>query len=597
MKEIFSILFKFRLSPWILALSIGLSFLSASLEGVSIGLLIPLLNGLISSDFKFLENIKILHKLLNLLPESISRHNSSLFIFLTLLIFASIIIKNILNYFASISVLYQVRRFANNLRKTIYDRYLSFGKLFFDRNNLGNLHQILATNTDQIARELYSLQNHLYNLFTLFVYIIMMICISFKLTAIVLLAFPFLYYSLRWLINKIENTSLSYSNSYSRMGSKISDSLSCIPLVKAYTNEQKEKEWFSHISDSLERIEFNIDKKRTLIPPVQEIIMLCMILLLIVSIAFFYIKEQSATFASYMVFLLILRRSVGTFGSFNNMKASFAYLKGPFTEIKNILSDNEKYFIAEGNKEFKGLKQTIQFDHVSFSYLEGVSTVKDISFTVEKGNIVALVGQSGSGKTTLINLLMRFYEPYSGEISIDGVNINEFTLKSLRSKMALVSQETYLFNTSLRANLTYGLEYVPDDLALIEVLKKAKLYDYVQKLPEGLETTVGDRGVKLSGGEKQRVSIARAMLKNAEILILDEATSSLDSETEKLIQEALNELIKDKTVIVIAHRLSTVKNADKIIVLENGEIQEEGSLSKLVSNKHKFYKYWTAQRF
>ncbi len=597
MKEVFVILFKLGLRPWILALAIILAFISASLEGISIGLLIPLFNGLIGTDFKFIENIKSLKPVLKLLPENVASHNSGIFALLILLILILIIFKNISYYFSAISVLHQVRSFANKLRKTIYNRYLSFGKLFFDRNNIGSLHQILVTNTDQIARELYLLQNHLYSFFTLFVYLVMMLIISFKLTAIVLLAFPFLYYGLKWIMSKIENASLFYATSYLKMGNKISDALGCIPLVKAYSNEQDERELFAGISDSVEKIEFNIDKKRTLINPIQEVIVFIVVLLLIAWIAFFYLKEHSNTFAGYMVFLLILRRSMSVFGSFNNMKSSFAYLKGPLAEVNKILGDDEKHFIYNGKKIFAGLKDKIEFVSVSFSYMQEISALDKISFSVEKGSVVALVGQTGSGKTTLINLLMRFYEVTSGQILINGVSISEYTLSSLRAQIALVSQETYLFNDSLRSNLIYGLKNIPKESVLIDILKKSRLYDFVRKLPDGLESTLGDKGVKLSGGEKQRVSIARAMLKNAEILILDEATSSLDSETEKLIQEALDELIKNKTVIVIAHRLSTVKNADKIIVLEKGKIIEEGSLTELVNNKERFYDFWEAQRF
>ena len=192
---------------------------------------------------------------------------------------------------------------------------------------------------------------------------------------------------------------------------------------------------------------------------------------------------------------------------------------------------------------------------------------------------------------------MRFYDTGSGSIFIDGQDIRDFTLKSLRSKMALVSQESFLFNAPLRFNIAYGFT---DDLRDDEILKaaeKARLLDFINKLPEGLDTEVGDRGVKLSGGEKQRVSIARAILKGAQIIMLDEATSSLDSITEKLIQDALDELIKDKTTIVVAHRLSTIQHADKVIVIEDGVIVEQGVLKELLAAKGRFYDYWQEQKF
>jgi ABC-type multidrug transport system fused ATPase/permease subunit len=211
--------------------------------------------------------------------------------------------------------------------------------------------------------------------------------------------------------------------------------------------------------------------------------------------------------------------------------------------------------------------------------------------------MTAIVGQTGSGKTTLINLLMRFYDIPKNSIKIDDDDIKDLTIKSLRRYIAIVSQETQLFNESLRTNLVYGLDNEISDEEAISALKKARLYDYVSKLPEGIDTFIGDKGVKLSGGEKQRLAIARALLKGSEILILDEATSSLDTKTERLIQEAINEAIKDKTSIVIAHRLSTIKHADKIVVLENGNVAEQGTLKELLKMKGLFYQYWEEQKF
>jgi len=210
--------------------------------------------------------------------------------------------------------------------------------------------------------------------------------------------------------------------------------------------------------------------------------------------------------------------------------------------------------------------------------------------------MTAIVGPTGSGKTTIVNLLLRFYDCPPDSIFIDGVDIRKFSLKSLRQHMALVSQETLLFNDTLRANIAYGIDNISDK-QIMDVIEKARLYDFIMKLPQGLNTLIGDRGVQLSGGEKQRVSIARAILKGSEILILDEATSSLDTRTEKLIQEAIEKAAENKTVIAIAHRLSTIKNADKIVVIEDGRIIEKGLMQDLLARKGKFYRYWQEQKF
>jgi len=298
------------------------------------------------------------------------------------------------------------------------------------------------------------------------------------------------------------------------------------------------------------------------------------------------------------VFFFVLKRCMWTFGFLNQLQVSFAAARGQVLEIMSVLDDHEKYFVPDGQVEFTGLKREIEFHHLNFSYPGHIQALKDITFSIDKGKMTAIVGSSGSGKTTLVHLIMRFYDSLPGSLKIDGVDIRDFSVASLHSKIALVSQDALLINASLRFNLTYGMngEVVKEE-KMNDILERARLSDFVKNLPMGLETEIGDRGIRLSGGEKQRVAIARAILHNPEILLLDEATSALDTQTEQLIQEAIDELIKDKTGIVVAHRLSTIQHADKVIVIEKGRMVEEGSLQMLLSSKGKFYEYWEAQKF
>ena len=271
----------------------------------------------------------------------------------------------------------------------------------------------------------------------------------------------------------------------------------------------------------------------------------------------------------------------------------FTVMKGAVLEIFN---EEGKYFVRGGATTFPGLQHSINFKNLTFSYFDDRQVLQGVSFDVQKGKMTAIVGPTGGGKSTLISLLMRYYDCPPSTLFIDGTDIREFTLESYLGRVALVSQETLLLHDTLRYNITYGLHDVSEE-RLQEALKRARLQDFIGKLPQGLDTLIGDRGVRLSGGEKQRVSIARALLKNAEILILDEATSSLDSRTEALIQEAIDDAVSGRTSIVIAHRLSTIKHADKIIVVDEGRIAEQGMLQELLEKEGAFFALWEQQRF
>jgi ABC-type multidrug transport system fused ATPase/permease subunit len=298
-----------------------------------------------------------------------------------------------------------------------------------------------------------------------------------------------------------------------------------------------------------------------------------------------------------MIYFLILRRLASHINIFSQQWNMLMKFPPNIRKILWVFDDSDKPFIKNGDIQFEALKNEIAFKDIRFSYIPGIPIIKGVSFSVKKGQILAIVGPTGAGKTTVVNFLPRFYEYDSGAIEIDGINLREFEEKSLRKKIGIVTQDAMLMNDTIKNNITYGLEKNDcNDISFEAAVHNAQLHDFIMSLPEKYDTIVGDRGIRLSGGEKQRVSIARAMLKNPDIISLDEATSSLDSHTEKLIQQAINNAVKGKTVFVIAHRLSTIKNADWIIVLEDGQIPEQGPLKELLEKKNRFYYYWELQK-
>jgi len=572
--------------------------LGASLfEGVSVAALIPMLNGLVSMNFDFVKGSRLFKIAAGIIPQFHGISNTAVFLLLLGIIFSSAVLKNILQYLSSVLVLYQLRKSSDSLRKNIFTRYLSFGKMFFDRNNAGYLYAVLVSYTSLAINNLTLICAVFSASFMLIIYTAILFAISWKVTLVVGSLFPVLNYLSKLIIRKIKTTSESYEASLAEISKKISNILSCIPLVKLYTFEKKEYEHFSEMSGQIRKFEFSLDKKYNLIGPMQEIFFLSAILLLASAIAFIFKAQKSGEISSFLVYFLVLKRMQVSFLSFGNFAASLATMEGPVRAISKMLDREEKFIIADGKNEFTGLKKRIEFKHLNFSYSRERPILKDVTMSVEKNKTTAIVGPTGAGKTTLINLILRFYDCPPSAIMIDGIDINDFTVRSLRSSMALVSQDILLFNDTLRNNMTYGLSGTISNEALMDAIKKARLYDFITDLRHGLNTYIGDKGVKLSGGEKQRVSIARALLKGSEILILDEATSSLDTKTERLIQEAINEAIKERTAIVIAHRLSTIKNADKIVFMDDGKIMEEGTLDELLRKKGRLYESWQEQKF
>lgn len=593
-KELFRAL---GISPDKFMLPVAISLVASLFEGISIGSLIPMLKGVINMDFSFVKQSAVFKLALNMFPKLTGISNTAIFILLLGVIFSAAVLKSVLQYISVMIMCYQVRQGSRLRRNDIFEHYLSFGKMFFDRNNLGYLYNVLINYTSLIADRVREIGFVFCESFLICVYAVLMFVISWKITLLVVILYPVLNKIFKLAILKIKETSKSYEIYLGEISKKISNILSCMPLVKLYTRDKKENENFCAISKQIQEAEFSLDKKYILVDPMHEIFFMLVILLIVSATAFILVNEKSREVLGFFVFILLLRKSQNSLLKINKFLASLAVIKGPLDAVSKMLNDADKFIITDGKIEFTGLRSNIELKELNFSYFKDQPVLKAISFSVEKSKVTALVGPSGAGKTTLINLILRFYDCPPSTIMIDGKDIRDFTFKSLMSHMALVSQDTLLFNDTIRNNIIYGLDIEIPGQKLADVIKKARLDDFIAGLRNGVDTYIGERGIMLSGGERQRVSIARALLKGSEILILDEATSSLDTKTERLIQEAMDEAIKDRTAIVIAHRLSTIKNAHKIIFIDDGRVIEEGPLDELLREKGRFYEAWQEQKF
>ena len=572
-----------------------LSAVAAVFEGISVVLLVPIVQGLFNRDFSFIRQSDRAQQLFSYFPQSWSATDHAILVFILSLFVVAVIFKNVFRYASMLSRCFLAYRTAHHLRKQIFSRYLTFGKFFFDQSTLGHHNTVLTTFTELAMNPLIGLDRYLSQIFSVITYFIIMCSLSWQLTIFSIPLFLILHFTVSIVIKKIRAISAQIATAAKSLQKKSIEILGMIPVVLAHNAQQLEQNRYKKLSDELSASWFRNSIFFNLVNPLNELETLAAMIALF-SIILFVIKDTHLTPSSMIVYFYLVMNSAVKFATLTGFRSQIASASGPVSEILKVFDNQEKFTVPGGKKVFVGLKKSIDFRNFHFSYPGSREVLSDISFSVEKTKMTAIVGPTGSGKSTLMSVLMRYYDCDPNMVFVDDADIRDYTLESLRSHMALVSQDTLLFNDTIGNNISYGFANVTKKQILAAV-EEASLSDFIEKLPQGLDTIVGDRGVQLSGGEKQRVSIARALLKGADILILDEATSSLDSRTEALIQTAIDRVPKGKTSLVIAHRLSTIKNADTIVVIEHGKCVEQGSLEELLAKKGVFHSYWEAQKF
>lgn len=613
--EIFLRIYKYLIPYWRqLLLSIFFTILFSLMSGISIYLTIPLLETLFSDSgqkvilmssqsLSFIESIKFnVESWLYSFIFSGTKENA-LFIICSIL-GTSYILKNILDYAQMYYMVFVEQKLMMNLRNDVYQHLHNLSLSYFTSEKTGHLISRITNDVNVVNSGIStSFVTLIKQPLLIIVFLGMSFLISWKLTLLALIVFPFVLIVISSLGLRVHRESGILQERMADITAVLQETISNVKVVKAFAMEEFENNKFMHETKKYFQSMLKITRIRNLGSPITELlsILAAVIIIWFGGRQVLITEEMRASeFFGCLFILFQIMPPIKDLASVANRMQEFSAAGKRIFEILDtpIAINNSKNAI-----EFKKINNSIEFKNVSFAYRDhknikanSIEVLNNISFTINKGEVIAIVGPSGSGKTTLVDLIPRFYDVSNGEILFDGKDLKSFTLQSIRSQIGIVTQETILFNDTIKNNIAYGMTDCSMS-KIISAAKAANALDFINESPEKFETIIGDRGVKLSGGQRQRISIARALLKNPPIMILDEATSALDTESELLVQDAIVQLMKHRTSFVIAHRLSTIRHADRIIVLNKGKIVQMGKHSNLIKQENGLYKKLYTMQF
>jgi subfamily B ATP-binding cassette protein MsbA len=588
-------LFKFVLVHWpFLLLSTCAAFFFVVFNSASIWITATMINNiLIDFNEMLIENQKLLslneltmNDRLKLFSNSLLLKDTAISTVSSVCVALIVVFsaKNIFLYIKNITLSVVQYKLIRDLRNKLYSHFHYLSLSYFNKNKSGELTAVLVNDIDNMRNSLSIMFQKLFvEPINIIILMSLLFIVSSKLAFIALLIIPISGVIIFGISHSIRRRSKRSQAQLAGMTSMIAETIGSMRIVKAFATKGFEINRFAKETQKYYKLMLRRDRLRFVSSPVSETFGATIAALLLWVGARDVLVVQSISSEDFLRFILLL------FSLFQPLKN----LTNVVNELQNGLASADRVFAimdiksdiqdSTDARNVKDLNSNISFNNVSFSYgKEHEKVLDNISFNIDKGEIIALVGPSGAGKSTLVDLIPRFYDALGGSITIDGTDIREIQIGSLRSMMGIVTQETFLFDDSIKANIAYGVNNLSDK-EIEEAAKAANAHDFIVKLADGYDTIIGERGVSLSGGQKQRIAIARAIVKNPPILILDEATSSLDSESEKHVQSAIENLMNHRTVFVIAHRLSTVHNASKILVLDKGKIVQEGKHEELVN--------------
>ncbi len=512
----------------------------------------------------------------------------SALIFLCFLIIGTFLLKNLFRYLAMYFIATVRVGIVRDLRQRTYNKLVTLPLGFFSEEKKGDLMARISSDVQEIEWTiLRSLEMIFRDPITIVIFLVAMLIMNVKLTLFIFVLLPVTGFIIGRIGKSLKRKSLRGQNQLGLLMSWIEETLSGMRIIKAFNAQQFSRNRFAEINEGFRKLLLAMYRRKDLASPMSEFLGVAVVVVVMWFGGNMVLGDEMGA-SKFIGFIVFFSQILTPAKSFTN--AYYNVQKGAASaeRLEQILNEKDTIADAPNAVGLSGFNESILYENVSFRYGE-VDVLKDIDLEIRKGETVALVGPSGSGKSTLADLLPRFYDALDGSISIDGKDVRSLKVKDLRSQMGIVNQDSILFNDSVFNNIAFGTESATEE-QVKEAARIAHADEFVSEMPEGYETNIGDMGQKLSGGQRQRLSIARAILKNPPILILDEATSALDTESEKIVQEALDRLMQNRTSLVIAHRLSTVQSADKIIVLDEGRIVQTGTHDQLYGEQGGLYR-------
>ena len=610
MKEFLSVLRRFvpKYRRY-LVMSVGFNVLSAILNIFSFAALIPILQILFqTSDAETATSVmawdwgnaqEVLMNNMNYYVNSLIAKWGQTTTLLLIGVFLAVMtaLKTGAYFLAAVSVLPIRTGVVRDMRNQIYQKITSLPLGFFSEERKGDIIARMSGDVDEVEHSIMaSLEMLFKNPILIVSYFAALLFISWELTLFTLTIVPIMGWFMGWVGRKLKAQSIKAQALWSDTMSQVEETLGGLRIIKAFIAEEKMNKRFDAVNSAYRTNLMRVLSRQVLAHPMSEFLGTILIVIVLWFGGVLVLNNHTLSGPIFIYYMVMLYSIINPLKDFS--KAGYSIPKGlaSMERIDKILMAENTIKEADKPRHIESFEHQIEFKHVSFAYCptdcadhtDMKYVLKDINLIIPKGKTVAIVGQSGSGKSTLVDLIPRYYDVLEGEVLIDGINVKDLGIHDLRQLIGNVNQEAILFNDSFKNNIAFGVEHATQE-QIEEAAKIANAYEFIMQSEQGFDTNIGDRGSRLSGGQRQRVSIARAILKNPPILILDEATSALDTESERLVQDALERLMKTRTTVAIAHRLSTIKHADEILVLHEGEIVERGSHEELLA-KDGYYK-------